>query len=258
MIIGFVSDIHEDIRNLEKALKMLYAQHVDEVICLGDIVGYNVDLVHYFKERDAGACVRLVKKHCSRVIMGNHDFYAIRKTPEYNGGFAFDNNWYEQDFQTRKRKGEGKIWLYEETELSNLLSAPEKAYLDALPETAHMSTHNMNLVFTHYIYPNVTGSAVGFVEHEKDFAAHFQWMSAHHYNISFSGHGHTEGLLVSSAGGYNQFPFDKTVKLEPGTAVLGPCIARSKKQNGIMVFDVDNREVTALQIDYQCKTDVIP
>lgn len=249
MIIGFVSDIHEDIKNLERALRLLDSLKVDEIVCLGDIVGFNVASCNFIQERNATACVFSIKKHCSKVIPGNHDLYAVRNTPEYRGGFDYEDNWYNMDFETRKSKGKDKIWLYEETELANLMSMPEKAYIDSLPETDYILAGDIKLLFTHYIYPNISGSAVGFVESKRDFDAHLDWMKVQHSDISFSGHGHIEGLQIGTRHALKKFGFGKTVKIEPGTMIIGPCIARGSKTNGVMVFNTKTMEVATFPLE---------
>jgi predicted phosphodiesterase len=248
MRIGFISDIHEDIQNLRGALKILNTQQVDEVVCLGDIVGYSVPNFRFMESRDAAACVQLAKSHCCKVIPGNHDLYAIRKTPEFRGGFNFGTNWYNQDYKIRQMKGEDHVWLYEETELSALLSQSEKTYLHSLPETESLQTDALNLGFTHYIYPNASGSEVGFVREISDFEKHLNWMKKNGFNFSFSGHGHIEGLVVATEKNFDHYDFGQTVKMEKFSAVIGPCIARGKKETGIMIFDTGSFEVTALQI----------
>lgn len=249
MQIGFISDIHEDIQNLQKAFKVLDRHQVDEVVCLGDIVGYSVPIFRFMENRDAAASIHLIRSRCFKVVPGNHDFYAIRKTPEFRGSFDFGTGWYDLDYKHRQEKGEDHVWLYEETELSALLSASEKAWLDSLPETDSFHTGDLNLGFTHYIYPNVTGSEVGFVGRKSDFEEHLSWMKQNQFDFSFSGHGHTEGLAVTTEKNFNHYDFGQTVKLEKSSAVVGPCIARGKKKTGIMVLDTRNQEITALQLE---------
>jgi predicted phosphodiesterase len=248
MILGFISDIHEDIRNLEKAFRLLDALMVDEIICLGDMVGFNVESCNFLHERDASACIDLVKTRCCKVIPGNHDLYALRKIPEHRGGFNYENGWYDLDFKIRKEKGDGKIWLYEETELSALLSDSEKSYLDSLHETENLKTDHLNLLFTHYIYPNITGSSVGFVENAGDCQEHLQFLNSNKFDFSFSGHGHIQGLTIASEEKYQIVNFNQKIKIDPGSAVTGPCISRGSKRNGVMVFNTLSREIEAIPL----------
>ncbi len=64
MKIAVISDIHSNLEALSAALQHIMEQNVDEMFCLGDIVGYGTD---------ASACVDLVKKVCKVCVRGNHD-----------------------------------------------------------------------------------------------------------------------------------------------------------------------------------------
>jgi putative phosphoesterase len=64
MTYAIISDIHANLEALEKALEIIQTKSVDEIICLGDIVGYGAN---------PNECVDLVRTHCSAVVMGNHD-----------------------------------------------------------------------------------------------------------------------------------------------------------------------------------------
>ena len=245
MRLGIISDIHEDITSLRRALAGLKEFGVDEIVCLGDIVGYNVEFFRHWQDREATGCINLVKKSCIRVIPGNHDLFSIRKTPLFRGGYKYEPNWYDLDYRRRKQMGEGKIWLYEESELAALLDATGRSYLDSLPETESLVTDNHKLLFTHYIYPNVTGSEAGFAEDLPGFRDHLRWMNAKGFDLSFSGHGHIEGLAVADDKSYAEYGFGHTVKISEGTAVVVPAIIRGKKAPGYLTFDTQSLEVTA-------------
>lgn len=68
---AILSDIHSNLAALEAVLADIEGKGgVDEVWCLGDIVGYGPEPVE---------CIRLLKKHCSVCVAGNHDLGAIGK-----------------------------------------------------------------------------------------------------------------------------------------------------------------------------------
>ena len=79
MKLGFISDIHEDIKRLEQALAILESHKCDRIICLGDIVGYSVPYYGFLWSRNAPEVIKLIKKKCDIVIAGNHDLFAIKK-----------------------------------------------------------------------------------------------------------------------------------------------------------------------------------
>jgi diadenosine tetraphosphatase ApaH/serine/threonine PP2A family protein phosphatase len=63
---GVISDIHSNLEALLAALEAL--DDVDEVLCLGDVVGYGANPIE---------CCALVRERCSLVIRGNHDRAAL-------------------------------------------------------------------------------------------------------------------------------------------------------------------------------------
>jgi len=71
MRIAILSDIHANVHALESVLKDAEKQGVEYLLCLGDIVGYGAF---------PGECIQLVRKNCSRAVIGNHDIFAAGDT----------------------------------------------------------------------------------------------------------------------------------------------------------------------------------
>ncbi|HTY09556.1 MAG TPA: metallophosphoesterase family protein [Bacteroidota bacterium] len=65
---AIISDIHGNLEALTKALGIIEERHVDEVICLGDVVGYGAN---------PNECVDAVRRTCSAIVLGNHDEAAL-------------------------------------------------------------------------------------------------------------------------------------------------------------------------------------
>jgi len=61
---AIISDIHSNLEALTKALEIIDQRSVDEIICLGDIVGYGAN---------PNECLALIRQRCNTVIKGNHD-----------------------------------------------------------------------------------------------------------------------------------------------------------------------------------------
>ena len=68
MRIAIVSDIHSNLQALEQALRVINRLRVDEIHCLGDIVGYG---------GSPNECVNLIRKYCTKVVRGNHDLATV-------------------------------------------------------------------------------------------------------------------------------------------------------------------------------------
>jgi predicted phosphodiesterase len=68
MRIAIVSDIHSNFQALTKALSIIDELRIDEIYCLGDIVGYG---------GSPNECTELIRKRAVKCILGNHDIAAI-------------------------------------------------------------------------------------------------------------------------------------------------------------------------------------
>jgi predicted phosphodiesterase len=90
-----ISDIHGNVEALGAVLADIEAQRVDEVVCLGDIVGYGAD---------PNECVEAVRGAATKVVAGNHDWAAVdklgleyfndaaRRAAEWTGGVLAEEN----------------------------------------------------------------------------------------------------------------------------------------------------------------------
>jgi predicted phosphodiesterase len=64
MRIAVISDIHSNLEALTKAMEIIDRQSIDEIMCLGDIIGYGAN---------PNECIELVRQHCDAVLKGNHE-----------------------------------------------------------------------------------------------------------------------------------------------------------------------------------------
>lgn len=100
MKIGILSDIHSNIEALAEAMKWLDEQKVDDIVCLGDVVGYGPNP----KE-----CCEMVSANCSATLLGNHDAAVIgaMSTEYYYEAARVAIQW------TRRQLGEKHLeWLF--------------------------------------------------------------------------------------------------------------------------------------------------
>jgi diadenosine tetraphosphatase ApaH/serine/threonine PP2A family protein phosphatase len=66
--IALISDVHSNLEALTRALEFIDAQGVDDIVCLGDTVGYGAN---------PNECLTLVRSRCSTILLGNHDAAGI-------------------------------------------------------------------------------------------------------------------------------------------------------------------------------------
>ena len=69
-VYGVLGDIHGNLEALDAALEELRRRGVDEVLCVGDVVGYNAD---------PDACISRLRAENARVIAGNHDLIGTQR-----------------------------------------------------------------------------------------------------------------------------------------------------------------------------------
>ncbi len=65
---AIISDIHGNLEALTRALEVIDAERVEDIVCLGDTVGYGANPVE---------CLQLVRSRCSIILLGNHDAASI-------------------------------------------------------------------------------------------------------------------------------------------------------------------------------------
>jgi predicted phosphodiesterase len=199
MRFAIITDIHEDVIHLELALNKIEKLGVDSIICLGDISGFSLPYYHHQQSRNASKCLALIREKCSHIVRGNHDLYAVQENPLLNPDFQFPDDWYQMNYQERKKIAETEnIWLHEENDLSALYSREECHFIKQLPEYSVVQTENYSILLTHYLYPNVCGVHRNYYSEASDFEKHFQFMEEHHCKLAFAGHTHNlPGKVVS-------------------------------------------------------------
>lgn len=68
MRVAILSDIHANLQALTKALEIIDRLHIDEIYCLGDIVGYGAN---------PNECIDLIRTRAKFCVLGNHDLAAL-------------------------------------------------------------------------------------------------------------------------------------------------------------------------------------
>lgn len=97
MRFAFISDIHANLEALEAVFEDIQDQHVDEVICLGDIVGYGAN---------PNECCDLVNERCPVTLLGNHDAAAVDQlsTQHFNIHAKIAIEWTTQNLKTESER----------------------------------------------------------------------------------------------------------------------------------------------------------
>jgi len=242
MRIAFISDIHEDVEQLQRVLRYAEIQRVEEMICMGDISGYSGVSHSFSGGRSASACLNLVRKYCSHIIAGNHDLHSTYRLPEYNPLFSFPKNWFQLPLDEQKALGEGQVWLYSDI-LEPDFTEEQLHFISALPEFKVEKLDKINFLLSHYLYPNTSGTSVGFYTQSDDFLKHKAFMKEQNCFFSFSGHFHYPGLFVSKANGILEQAENAVYRFDTMDSIIVPPVVRSEKGSGFLVFDTQEMHI---------------
>lgn len=249
MKIGFIADIHEDYKSLQEAFSILDKFECDVIVCLGDIVGFTLPFQKKINNRDANECIKLIKEKCAVTVVGNHDLHAIKKIPEYSAGFHFHEDWYDLDANTRAALSKDYIWIYEENDLPISLTQESKAFLNSLPEYSITTFDGITFLFSHFNYPNLSGSTIKFPTKVADLKSHFNFMREFECIISVSGHGHPEGFIFTSPKKFKFYPFGSYKLKHEIQGLICPCVASTNRLNGVMVLDTSTLQLDVIPLN---------
>jgi len=72
---AIISDVHSNIEALQAVLTDIQQQGAEEILCLGDIIGYGPD---------PEECIDLIEKKCRFCLSGNHDYAVLTHAERFN------------------------------------------------------------------------------------------------------------------------------------------------------------------------------
>lgn len=256
--IAIISDVHEDIHSLTKALKMIELEKCDAVFCLGDITGYPFLRGKYETTRDLSACIKLLRKNCSIVTPGNHDLFHLRRIPSHNPDALISENWFNLPNDEKLSTTGGKIWNYSD-DYPVILSEDEYAYLNSLPEFAMQDFGDRKVLFSHHVFPDITGMINGFSNDPEKMNRHIDFLKQNDCNLSISGHMHIEGLgifyeqgeglLSQIFGGFNYYSFGERKLKSRSCAISIPALADNGQVNGFAILDTAQQTIRAITLN---------
>jgi len=84
--IAIISDIHGNLEALLSVLKKIEELHIDEIHCLGDVVGYGCNPVE---------CLNIIEEKAKVKLMGNHEYAVLGhiSTDSYTAVAKISSDW---------------------------------------------------------------------------------------------------------------------------------------------------------------------
>ena len=89
-MIAVISDIHSNIDALEAVIADIEGRNVEQIICLGDVIGYGP------QPRE---CLDRIMEKASVTLMGNHDFAVFYEPGNFNMGAETACFWTRQELE---------------------------------------------------------------------------------------------------------------------------------------------------------------
>ncbi|MCD6043654.1 MAG: hypothetical protein K0R40_3257, partial [Burkholderiales bacterium] len=177
---GVIADIHGNREALSAVLHALDQKDVDELVCLGDIVGYNAD---------PDECAAAVRARCKVSIAGNHELIGIGRL----------------DFRRCSNNAEYALRRTRKT-----LSRETADWLGALPDSFRIESH---VVLVHGGVRDVCQYMAGpaqIAENARYLAEDFPGA-----RVCFYGHSHQQKVFKVTSTDVQEVPADGEVALGP-------------------------------------------
>ncbi len=214
---AILCDIHSNLEALEAVLDEIERRKVDQVVHLGDIVGYNAN---------PNECVELLMKENITSIMGNHDAVAC----------GLEN---PQMFNSSAKQA--LLWTRDE------LKPEHKEYLSGLPETLVLDG---TILLSH----GSPESRDNYVLDRMDAIRQFSAMEKMSVNICFFGHSHLPSLFVFQGSDHDLQNYDKHT-LDKKNRYLVNFGALGQPRDGdprtcFGIFDSDEMTVEFFRLEY--------
>lgn len=163
---AIISDIHGNLEALTAVMDDIEKRGVDEIICLGDVIGYGVNPLE---------CLDLVMKKCKICLLGNHEQGALFDPDGFNGSAV------KAIFWTREQLSKPSEHRDERWDFINM--NPRKFYdEDWKALFVHGSPKNP---LNEYIFPED-------VYNPKKMETLFSLIA----HVSFQGHTHVPGIFI--------------------------------------------------------------
>lgn len=223
MRLGIVSDIHANLEALESALQALDDGGVEQIVCLGDIVGYNAN---------PRECIALVRERCRLAIKGNHERMVL------GGSLA----------GLRKETIDATTWTRSQ------LNQEEVEYLARLANQAVVEEAGALLVHGSPRDPDEYILSDGIIDASLELFAR-DYPEA---RVCFFGHSHFP-MVLGPPDVHVRFHETQTVKLRPGRRYLvNPGSVGQPRDScplaSCAIFDTDEDTVQVLRVEYDVET----
>ena len=228
-MLAIVSDIHSNIEALSAVLEEIDRRGIQEIICLGDIVGYGPN---------PRECIDIIARRCKVSLMGNHDFAVFYEPYNFNTGAEQASYWTRQQFEDDPdAEARAKRWRF----LGNL---PVRVRTNELIGVHASPRRPVN----EYIFPDDIYTNPG------KFVSIFERVE----KLCFCGHTHVPGVFLEGPDFYSPDELDGKFELSDEKAIINVgSVGQPRDQNSqacCVLYDRVGGEVRFLRCNYDILT----
>lgn len=215
---GIISDLHSNLEAMKVVLKWLHREGIENIVCLGDIVGYNANPVEV---------TYLTNTRCQVAIKGNHDRYVLGFKPK----------------GVREEKLRVIDWTREQM-------SPQ--YLQWIQSLKDSAIYQERFMLAH----GSPRDPDEYITNQETIRGSMKMLAAEHPEVQLCFFGHTHFPMVIGAGKIERsFRETRTVQLQKGETYLinpgslGQPRDKSPKAS-FGVFDADSWKFSIIRLDY--------
>ena len=112
----------------------------------------------------------------------------------------------------------------------------------------------MSSLFSHYIFPDLTGSTTQYIERNRQMRKHWEFMNSNNLNFSFIGHSHNffAGFAYKNNGAllkaFHSLPHNYFYLGQEQVAIMLPPLTGEKGRTGFSVLDTDNMKLSIVAV----------
>ncbi|MCK4751749.1 MAG: hypothetical protein KAT15_32055, partial [Bacteroidales bacterium] len=123
------------------------------------------------------------------------------------------------------------------------------AYLAELQEMLVIEDKKIDLLATHFIWTDITGSTKGSPGNLKDFRDHIKLLRKKGCLVGVAGHAHLDGYAQISRKAFGMNYFRKAELIRRPQVIIVPAITRGKGRNGFLILDTEQFTFEAIALD---------
>jgi len=197
-MLAIISDIHSNLEALKAVLDDIAARNVQQILCLGDVIGYGPD---------PGPCLDLVMQAASMTLMGNHDSAVMFEPTNFNTGAESACFWTREQLENEPEADKRNArWDF-------LGGLPSKHVLSGedlgLSEIALVHGSPRRPV-NEYVFPDDVYNSPGKIRGLFDRFSH----------LCFVGHTHVPGVFLDTPDFYSPDELEGVFEINPKRKAL--------------------------------------